>query len=41
MLYVEPDNAGALALYARHGFRAARDPHPSGKPRLTVGVGLI
>ena len=41
MLYVEPDNAGALALYARHGFRADRDPHASGEPRVTLGVSLI
>ena len=41
MLYVQPDNAGALALYARHGFRDDRDPHPSGELRVTLGVSLI
>ena len=41
MLYVQPDNAGALALYARHGFCVHRDPHPSGELRVTLGVSLI
>ena len=41
MLYVQPDNAGALAVYAGHGFRDDRDPHPSGELRVTLGVSLI
>ena len=40
MLYAQADNHGALTLYARHGFRPARDPHPAGEPRVTLRADL-